>query len=45
MYVSVCVVRRVRVADRPANSGAGRSKGHAAGCSRAHGRGHGGAAC
>ena len=44
MYVSVCVVRRVRVVDQPANSGAGCSRGHAAGCSRARGGGHGGAA-
>ena len=44
MYVSVCVVRRVHVVDRPANSGAGRSRGHAAGCSRARGGGHGGVA-
>ena len=44
MYVSVCVVRRVRVVDWPANSGAGRSRGNAAGRSRARGRGHGGAA-
>ena len=43
MYVSVCVVRRVHVVDRSANSGAGRSRGHAAGCSRARGGGHGGA--
>ena len=35
MYVSVCVVRRVRAVDRPANSGAGRST---------RGGGHGGAA-
>ena len=35
MYVSVCVVRSVRVVDRPANSGAGRSRGHAAGQRRA----------
>ena len=26
MYVSVCVVRRVHVVDRPANSGAGHSR-------------------
>ena len=38
MYVSVCVVCRVRVVDPPANSGAGRSRGHA------RGGGHGGAA-
>ena len=44
MYVSVCVVRRVHVVDQPANSGAGRSRGHAAGCSRARGGGHGGVA-
>ena len=44
MYVSVCVVRRVRVVHRPANSGAGRSRGHAAGRSRARGGGCGGAA-
>ena len=44
MYVSVCVVRRVRVVHRPANSGAGRSRGHAAGRGRARGEGHGGAA-
>ena len=44
MYVSVCVVLRVRVVDRPANSGAGRSRGHAAGHSRARGGGQGGAA-
>ena len=36
MYVSVCVVRRVRVVDRPANSGAGRSSGRAAGRSRSN---------
>ena len=39
MYVSVCVVRRVRVVDRPANSGAGRSRVRAAGRSRARGGG------
>ena len=44
MYVSVCVVHRVRVVDRPANSGAGRSRGYAAGCSRARGGGHADAA-
>ena len=44
MYVSVCVVRRVSVVDRPTNSSAGRSRGHTAGCSRARGGGHGGAA-
>ena len=44
MYVSVCVVRRVRVADRLTNSGAECSKGHAAGRSRARGGGHGAAA-
>ena len=30
MYVSVCVIRWVGVVDRPTNSGAGRSRGHAA---------------
>ena len=48
MYVSICVVRKVCVVDRPANSGAGRSRGSAAGrsraCTRAHGGGHSGAA-
>ena len=44
MYVSVCVVLGVRVVDRPANSGAGRSRGHAAVRSRARGGGHGRAA-
>ena len=44
MYVSVCVVLGVRVVDRPANSGAGRSRGHAAVRSRASGGGHGRAA-
>ena len=44
MYVSVCIVRGVRVVDRPANSGAGRSRGDAAGRSRARGGGYGGAA-
>ena len=44
MYVSVCVVVRVRVVDRPANSGAGCCRGHAPGRSRARGGGHGGAA-
>ena len=44
MYVSVCVVLRVRVVDQPANSGAGHSRGHAAGRSRARGGGHGGVA-
>ena len=44
MYVSVCVVCRVRVVDPPANSCAGRSRGRAAGCSRARGGGYGGAA-
>ena len=44
MYVSICVVLRVRVVDRPANSGAGHSRGHAAGYSRARGGGYGGAA-
>ena len=44
MYVSVCVVHRVRVVDRPANSGAGRRRGYAAGCSRASVGGHGDAA-
>ena len=44
MYVSVCVVRRVRVVDLPAYSCAGRSRGHAAGRSRARSGGHGGAA-
>ena len=41
MYVSVCVVLRVCVVDKPANSGAGHSRGHAAGRSRARGGGHG----
>jgi len=40
----LCVVRMVHVVDRPADSGAGRSRGHAAGCSRGRGGGHGGAA-
>ena len=44
MYVSVCVVLGVHVVDRPANSGAGRSRGHAAVRSRARGGGHGRAA-
>ena len=44
MYVSLCVVRRARVVDRPTNSGAGRSGGRAAGRSRARGRGRSGAA-
>ena len=44
MYVSVCVVLRVCVVDKPANSGAGHSRGHAAGRSRARGGGHGGVA-
>ena len=44
MYVSVCVVLGVRVVDRPANSGAGRSRSHAAVRSRARGGGHGRAA-
>ena len=44
MCVSVCVVRRVRVVDLPANSGAGRSRARAAGRSRARGGGHSGAA-
>ena len=44
MYVSVCVFRWVRVADRPTNSGAECSRGHAAGRSRARGGGHGAAA-
>ena len=44
MYVSVYVVCRVRVVDPPANSCAGRSRGRAAGCSRARGGGHGRAA-
>ena len=44
MYVSVRVVLGVRVVHRPANSGAGRSRGHAAVCSRARGGGHGRAA-
>ena len=57
MYVSVCVVCRICVADPLANSGAGRSRGRAAspsrargggraaGCSRARGGGQSGAAC
>ena len=44
MYVSVCVVRRVRVVDRPANSGAGSSRGRAAGRRRARGGGDSGTA-
>ena len=44
MYLSVCVVRRVRVVDRPPNSGAGRSRSRAAGCIRACGGGHSAAA-
>ena len=44
MYVSVCVVRRVHVVDRPANSGAGSSRGRAAGRRRARGGGDSGAA-
>ena len=44
MYVSVCVVLRVCVVDKPANSGAGHSRDHAAGRSRARGGGHGGVA-
>ena len=44
MCVSVCAVRRVCVVDPPANSGAGRSRGRAAGRSRARGGGHSGAA-
>ena len=44
MYVSVCVVCRVRVVDKPTNSGAGRNRGRAAGRSRARGGGHGGGA-
>ena len=44
MYVSVCIAPRVRVVDRPTNSGAGRSRGRAAGRSRARGRGCRGAA-
>ena len=37
MDVSLCVVLRVRVVVRPANSGAGRSRGRAAVHSRARG--------
>ena len=46
LFVSfiVCVVRKVRVVDRPANSGAGCSSGRAAGRSRASGGGDSGAA-
>ena len=44
MYVSVCVVRRVRVVDPPAKSIACQSSRRAAGRSRARGGGHGGTA-